>query len=231
MIQKASYLLPGIVKYESSFPSHIDINAKQAHQNNRNHTGSPKGVWGQAQIAFTTSWFMAAFYFLLYLQEYVLSPVPFAISEVVPANRGGEQWMQKVVFLLSWQWEGTGPWPGWGPTIASAWMPHLGAFTTLGETSRRFCRWDTRAPSRGARKMLRHPPQQLLAPDLHWHEAPLAPCRWLLIGIGLTWQCPTPPPSLAAGSLVSLGTLWPGHLWTEKTMLIIRGGHKCGESM
>lgn len=132
MIQKASYVLPGTVKYESSFPSHVDINAKQAHQNNRNHTGSPKGVWGQAQIASTTSWFMAAFYFLLYLQEYVLSPVPFAISEVVPANGGGERWMQKVGFLLSWQqWEGTGPWPGWGPTIASAWVPHWGLLQRL----------------------------------------------------------------------------------------------------
>lgn len=45
--------------------------------------------------------------------------------------------------------------------------PSLGAFTVLRETSRRFCRWGSRAPSRGARRMLRPPPQQPLVPDLH----------------------------------------------------------------
>lgn len=67
-----------------------------------------------------------------------------------------------------------------------------GAFTALRETSGRFCRWDTRAPSRGARRMLRCPPWQPSVPDLHWHEARLAPCRRLLISIRLMLQCPKP---------------------------------------
>lgn len=58
MIQKASYLLPGIVKYKILTQIQMQI-----HWNNRNGLGSPKGDWGQAQAAFTTSWLMFECYF------------------------------------------------------------------------------------------------------------------------------------------------------------------------
>lgn len=78
--------------------SHIDTNAKQTHWNNRNGPGSPKGDWGQAQPAFTTSWFMFECYFFtsrIHCLLFTLPPLP---PKVVPAKRGGEWWMQKVHF-------------------------------------------------------------------------------------------------------------------------------------
>lgn len=86
MIQKTSYLLPGTVKHELFFSSHISTNAKQTHWNSRNRRGSPKGDWGQAQTDFIASRFTAAFYFLLHLQEHALSLAPFANLQMGEEN-------------------------------------------------------------------------------------------------------------------------------------------------
>lgn len=85
---------------------------------------------------------------LLYLQKHVLSPFP--LPSLMWYLQMGENGECKRLFFRCLSGGGKGRTHDLAEVLLAD--PSLGAFIALRETCRRFCRWDPRTPSRGARR-------------------------------------------------------------------------------